>query len=159
MRRRRTSLRTALGALTVGGARFLAATAVAAVALVVLLLVLFVPVGGPSPRNLVVKTALVVISAGVLVNCWRTARRANGYNRRVWGLFTFTGLVWTVAQLHSLVEPHAPAGNGIAAVLSLGAMVPAVWALTNLPSEHRSRGERIRMWLGPAWWSRRRSCS
>ena len=33
-------------------------------------------------------------------------------------------------------------------MLSLGAMVPAVWALTNLPSEQRSRGERIRMWLG-----------
>ena len=91
MRRRRASLRTALGALTAGDARFLAATALATVVLVVVLLVLFVPVGGPSPRNLVVKTALVVISAGVLVSCWRTAQRANGYNRRVWRLFTFTG--------------------------------------------------------------------
>lgn len=130
--------------------RFLLACGVAAATLALFLVVLLVIPAEATARAGVIHLVLLALAASVLISCWRTARRAPGYNRRVWLLFTAAGLCWTVGQGFSFGYRPATAAPGppTGSIVGLLAIVPTTAALFSIPPQHHGRSERLRVWVG-----------
>lgn len=131
--------------------RFRAACLVAAVVFVLVVLTDVGGSGGLRTRARLVDAVLLLLAMTVAAACWRISRRAPGFNRRVWGLFSASGLCWATGRAFLLYDQQLPGGpphHSLASPFLVAALVPAALALKVIPPEPREHPERVRAWLG-----------
>lgn len=115
-----------------------------------LAVVLFTP-GSAETRQGLVGMALVLLALALTLACRRTARRAPGYNHRVWNMFAAAGLCWFVGRCILLAYQQlsdAPDGHTIADIFMLAALVFIALGLGSIPPQVRPEAERTGYWLG-----------
>ncbi|HEX8509137.1 MAG TPA: ATP-binding protein [Propionibacteriaceae bacterium] len=114
-------------------------------------LVMLLEPGSAKVRTFVIEVVLLLLAVGLVLACRRTARRAPGYNQRVWHRFTVSAVFWVggralILANHQLSD--APIGHSWADLFLLVALVFVVRALAAIPPEERPRAERLQAWLG-----------